>query len=73
MASDRYRKDTPVPGELEQRGRTWLEENKGSQSPQTHELLFAARKGRTNDIERILSTEKGGSDAATITDRVGTR
>ena len=73
MASDRHRKDTPAPGELEQRSRIWLEENKGSQSPQTHDLLVAARKGRTNDIERILSTEKGRSDAATITDRVRPR
>ena len=69
MASNRHRKDTPAPGDLEQRSRLWAEENKGSQSPQIHELLIAARKGRTNDIERILS-EKGGSTSTNITDRV---
>lgn len=68
-SSTRLRKDTPAPGDLEQRSRLWLEENKGKQSPQVHELLIAARKGRTDDIERIL-TEKGGSGSIDVADRV---
>lgn len=42
--------------------------NKGSASPMTNELLIAARKGYSKEIERILM--ETGESAANVVDRV---
>lgn len=62
------RPGTPVePKELSVR--LLQDSNKGSASPVTNELLIAARKGYSKELERILE-EKGATVAASTVDRV---
>lgn len=59
---------TPLPGQTELSVRLLQDPNKGSASPLTNELLIAARKGYSKEIERILLEKV--STASTTVDRV---
>lgn len=56
--------------EPEGRGKSPQEKRKESKSPLTNDLLIAARKGHSKDVERLLDLE-GGVAAVKALDKVG--
>lgn len=68
-SSSSSRPDTPLVGQVETAPVRLLQDsNKGSASPLTNELLIAARKGYSKELERIL--KDNSSTAKTTIDRV---
>ena len=63
------RPGTPVAPPNELSNRLLQDPNRGCASPVTNELLIAARKGYSKELERILE-EKGSAVATSTLDRV---